>query len=410
MTDSVDYLIIGGGLAAKEAVRNLRKQDPNGTLLMVSEETHLPYDRPPLTKAYMLGKKLRDELFFENEAYYADNRIDVALGNSVTALQPSEHTATLADGRTVRYGKALLATGGRAVRLPIPGNDLQGVHYLRTLDDCDAIRKDAGLGKRAVIIGAGFIGLELAASLTAHGCHVHVLEMAAHIWPRFADDILAAYFQRYCEERGVTFHCNERVSELLGEHGRVTAVRTAAGTVLDADFVCIGVGIRPNVELAKEAGLAVDNGIVVDQYLRTSDPDIHAAGDVINYPDVYSGRRRRVEHWTHANMGGRVAALNMAGKPTPYEALSFVWSDIFDLELKFLGDEHEHERTIMRGAIDSHSFAILYITQGHIIACFVVNGDPREFSTMRRLIQSKVNVIGREDVLTDPAGDLKSLL
>jgi len=406
---STKYLLIGGGLASGQAARQLREQDPHGSITLVGEEPHVPYDRPPLSKEFLRGEKPRDALFFDPEQYFHDQGVDLVLGVAAQRLDLGKKTALLANGEGIAFEKALLATGGRPVHLKLPGGDLPGVHYLRTLDDSAAIAAEAGPGRRAVLIGAGFIGMEVAASLTQQGVQVTVIEAQSHIWPRFADSSLAGFFQGYCTERGVTFHTNEMVTEIRGR-GRPSSVFTRSGKELPCDFVCIAVGIVPNVELAQQAGLTVNNGIVVNEYLQTSHPDIYAAGDVANYLDLVMGKRRRVEHWGHAEYCGQLAGQNMAGAGIPYDLLTYVWSDIFDLHLEFAGDETEHDQVLLRGRLEEKSFTVLYFKQHVLTAYFAINTGSKEFPVLQRLIRHKKDLSGKEVHLQDPTFGVKALL
>ncbi|MPZ48308.1 MAG: NAD(P)-binding protein [Dehalococcoidia bacterium] len=409
MPRDVKYLLIGGGIASFNAAKLIRQTDTEGSVLIVGEEPLPPYDRPPLSKEVMRGEKSIDEIVFEPAGKLAEQAIDLALGVRVDALDATTQQATLSGGETVHFEKALIATGGSPIRLPLPGADLAGVHYLRTAQDAGAIAAEARPGRHAVIIGGGFIGLKVAASLTQRGVQVTVIEALPHIWARFADASLAGYFQDYCSREGVTFRTNETVTELRGE-GRVGAVALRGGDVLACDFVCIGVGIRPNVELAQAAGLEVDNGIVVDDYLRTSNPEIYAAGDVINYPDATFGKRRRVEHWGHAEYTGQVAGRNMAGEPTPYSFLTYVWSDIFDLHLEFAGDEGERDEVLLRGRYEDNKFTVLYLKEDRLTAYFALNTPAREYGILRRFILTKKDIGGHKAELQDPSFELRSLL
>jgi NADPH-dependent 2,4-dienoyl-CoA reductase/sulfur reductase-like enzyme len=401
-------LLIGGGLASSQAAKQLRRDDPGASIVLVGGEAHLPYDRPPLSKEFLQDKKTRAELFYDPESYFTEHRIELTLGTAVERLDLADKTATLGDGRTIRFDKALMATGGRPVRLPIPGDHLRGVHYLRTIDDAESIAGEAASGRRAVIIGAGFIGMELAASLTQRGVQVTVVETAPHIWPRFADAALAQTVQRYCEGKGVSFRTQDQAAAILGGD-RVASVTMKSGQDLSCDFVCIGVGIVPNVELARQAGLTVDNGVVVDEYLQASHPDVFAAGDVANYVDLLFGRRRRVEHWGHAEYTGQLAAQNMSGRAQPYDLLTYVWSDIFDVHLEFAGDESAHDQVLTRGRLEDLAFTILYLKDHRLTAYFAVNANAKEFPPLQRLIRTKKDLGGKEPQLEDPSVSLKSL-
>lgn len=404
------YLLIGGGLACGQAAKQIRDKDPQGSITLVGQEPHLPYDRPPLSKEFMRGEKSRDELFFDPEQFFHDKQISLILGVAAQQLSLSDKTVALANGEAVKFEKALIATGGRPIRLTkLPGNELSGVHYLRTLDDSAAIAAKAIQGKSAVIIGAGFIGIEVAATLTQKGVQVTVVEAMPHIWSKFADATLAGFFQDYCAQKGITFYTDETVVEIRGKE-HPTSVITKSGVEIPSDFVCIGVGIVPNVELAQQAGLKVDNGIVVNECLQTSHPDIYAAGDVANYTDPIFGKRRRVEHWGHAEYCGQLAGQNMAGEKNKYDLLTYVWSDIFDLHLEFAGDESEHDQVLIRGKFEDKSFTVLFLKQNVLTAYFSINTSPKEFPIFQRLIRNKKNLSGKETQLQDPAFAVRGLL
>lgn len=405
---STKYLLIGGGLASSQAAKQLREKDPDGSITLVGDEPHPPYDRPPLSKEFLRGEKPREQLFFDPPQYFADQRVALRLGTAVRALDGAAKTATLATGETIAFEKALIATGGRPIRLKAGGDDPR-VHYLRTMEDAAGIAADASPGSRAVIVGAGFIGLEVAASLTQRGVQVTVIETAPQIWPRFADAALAGFFQTYCAQKGVVFHTGDTVVEIR-THARGRDVLTHGGRALPCDVVCVGIGIIPNVELAAGAGLRVDDGVTVNEYLETSHPDIYAAGDVANYPDPYFGKRRRVEHWGHAEYCGMLAGQNMAGARTAYDLLTYVWSDLFDLHLEFAGDESEHDRMLTRGRFEEKSFTVLYLKERRLRAYFAVNAKAKDFPLLQRLIKQRTDLAGKEDSLQDPAVPLKDVI
>lgn len=406
---SCKYLLIGGGLAAGKAAEMLRQQDAEGSIILVSDERHLPYDHPPLSKEYLRSEKERHEVFLQAGNFYSENRVETLLGNPAQRLDAEKHQVELADGEIIAYEKLLIATGGRPRLLSVPGTDLAGIHYLRTIDDCDAIRAEIEPGRKAVVIGAGFIGMEVAASLAQKGVEVTVIEVAPYIWSRFLDEDLASFFQRYCQDRGIRFFTNEGVASFSGS-GKVKQVVTTTGRELPCDFACVGVGIVPNVELAESGGLKIENGIVVDEYLRTSHPDVYAAGDVANYYDPILQKRRRVEHWGHAEYTGLLAAQNMADANAAYNLLSYVWSDIFDLHLEFAGDETEHDQVLLRGRPEDGSFFVLYLKDNALRAYFAINADQRSFPPLQRLIRSATDLSDRLAELQDPTSNLRALL
>ena len=405
----VNYLLIGGGLASIRAARQIRSIDPNASIRIACDEPVAPYDRPPLSKDYLTGDKRVDDLYLEQPRLLVEEDIVCELSKAVIRLDPARRVATLSDGGEINFERALIATGGRPVRLDLPGAELAGIHYLRTAQDADALGAEALPGRRALVIGGGFIGLEVAASLSTRGLDVTVLEALPRVWARFGNEELSRYIMRSCEERGVRFLTSTQVAEFRGE-GRVTGVITSAGDLIACDLVCVGVGIRPNVELAIEAGLEVDDGIVVDAHMRTSHPDIYAAGDVINYFDPIANRRRRVEHWGHAEHSGQVAGRCMTGGAEAYDLVSYVWSDIFDIHLEFAGDEYAHDLQLRRGDPADGSFMILYLKAGRVTSFFAINTPSREYSVVRRMIQKGTDLTGRELQLQDASVGLRSLL
>ncbi len=401
---STTYLLIGGGLAAGKAVKGIREEDPEGAIILVNKEPRLPYHRPPLSKGLLRGKQAKDEIFLESEEFYDEQGVTTILGTTVESLDLDAKEATLSNEEVIAFEKALLTTGGTPILPDFPGSDLPEVYTLRTVVNSLAIREAAETHERAVIVGAGFIGMELAASLTQLGVDVSVVEMMPQLWPRFTDEALAGFFQDTFVDRGITFYLEETVEKILGtEH--VEGVKTASGKSLPADFVCVAVGIRPNVALAEEAGLDVNNGVIVNKFLQTSHPDVYAAGDITNYPDPYFDKRRRVEHWGQADYTGGLAGRNMAGAEQPYDLLTYVWSEIFDLHLEFGGDETESDEMLQRGEFEDESFARFFLKDGRMTAFFAVNPDDDDLGAWNQLIADEVDLSDRKDALTDPEFD-----
>jgi NADPH-dependent 2,4-dienoyl-CoA reductase/sulfur reductase-like enzyme len=391
------------------AAKILRMKDPKGSITLVGKEPHLPYDRPPLSKELLRGDKTPENITYDPQSFFEEKKIDLVLGTPVTSLNPGRRVAELSSGGQIVFEKALIATGGEPIRLQVRGSDLDGVYYLRTVDDALRIASEGVSGKRAVVVGAGFIGMEVTASLTQRGVAVTVIETLPHIWPRFLDEQFAGFIQDFCAAEGVRFLTGEKVTEIRGED-RVESVLTASGQKILCDFVCVGIGITPEVGLAKDSGLEIDNGIVVNEYLQTSHPDIYAGGDAVNYPDPIFGKRRRVEHWGHAEYCGQVAGLNMAGMQQEYDLLSYVWSDIFDLHIEFAGDESECDRVLVRGQLGDPSVIVLYLKHNVLRAYFAVNTDSRECPKMQRLIRRALDLTGKDEELRDPSFELKSLV
>jgi len=406
MSQRTDYLIIGSGVAGYHALLELLSLEPNSTVTMISSDPNYPYDRPPLSKEYMRGERRREEVFFKPQDFYSKPNLKVLLKRRVQRIRGRE--AILDDGSSLTFRKALMATGGSPRKLNLPGEGKEGVHYLRTLDDADSIKAEKG--RNPIIVGAGFIGMEVAASLTSRGLKPTVIEVKPYIWSTFVDENAAKFLQSYFESRGVKFVVGESVREFLGD-GRVKGAITTGGKRIEADFALIAVGITPNVELAKESGIQVENGVIADQQLRTSNPDIYAAGDVANIYDPSLGKRRRIEHWNNAEYTGRLAARNMVGKGEVYDFLSTVWSDIFDLHVESAGETVGYDDHVVRGRMEGKSFNLIYLKGGLIHGYLAVNRDyGRELKPLNQLIKGRVSVEGKRRELEDEGSDLKALL
>ncbi|BFH73111.1 FAD-dependent oxidoreductase [Sulfurisphaera javensis] len=405
MEKFTDYLIIGSGIAGYSALKELEKEN----VIMVTSDRYYPYDRPPLSKEYLRGKIDRDSIFFEPVSYYEKREnLRVILNKAVERIDPKEKVAELNDGSVIHFDKALIATGGRPRRLNIPGENLQGIHYLRTLDDCDSLKQEKG--KEAVIVGGGFIGIEVASSLTMLGVKTTVIEVKPYIWNTFVDEKISRLIQNYFEKHGVSFVLNEGVKEFLGDN-KVNKVVTQGGKSLNADFVLIAVGILPNVEIAQKSGISVENGIIANEYLETSAKDIYVAGDVANIYDPSIGKRRRIEHWNNADYTGKLAAKNMQGKKEKYNFLSTIWSDIFDLHIESGGETTDYDEYIIRGnfSIDNPNFNVIYLKGGVIRGYVAINRNYEELSALNKLIMAKAYVNNKKKELEDESYDLSKL-
>jgi NADPH-dependent 2,4-dienoyl-CoA reductase/sulfur reductase-like enzyme len=424
----------------------IREHDGEGSIVLVSEENRLPYDRPPLSKEVIRGEMAPEEIKSEYDVYYRDYRVTTRLGVKVTALRLGErsHEAQLSTGETLGFRRALLATGGVPRRLGIPGEDLPGVYVLRNDTDAVAIAEEAralrdagqdrpqvGEERRAVIIGAGFIGVELAASLRQLGVPVTVVEMAEDLWPSFAPPELAEPIRRRCEAEGVEFRFGRKVTALesagagAGTSGHAAAGGSSAhagdgaervGTVvldngerLSAGMVCVAVGIEPSVELARDAGLTVADGVVVNEHLQSSHPDVFAAGDLIRFPDPFTGTRRRVEHYGHAEYSGLMAGENMTGAAKSYALLSYLWSDVFDLHLEAAGEPEQAERFLRRGE-DPASAILIGVADGKVCCYMALNRPDGEFGPLQIFIKKGITVAGKEAQLADPSVPFVQLL
>ncbi len=409
MTGAVcDFLLIGGGVGAYNAAKRLARRVPSSKIIMVTRDTLPPYHLPPLSKELIRGEIALDDLPYESLEAQFPGTVEVRLNTTVQSLDTTTRTARLEDGSTICFGKALLATGSAPVRLDLTGGSLPGVHYLRTAGDAGRIAREADTARTAIVVGAGFIGVELAASLASRGLSVTLVETTDRIWPRLTDPVLAGVVQTRCEQGGLLFRMGERVTAITGGD-RVSGVVTASGEEIACGMVCIGVGARPEVELAIGAGLDCDDGIVVDEHMRTSAPDVFAVGDVARYPDPYLGRNHRAEHWGHAEYSGQIAAMNMLGEPTPYDFLNYVWSDVFDLHIESAGHVGGHDLVVARGDIESARFAHLYFRNRVLVGYTAVNGDQSQFPAYRRLIKAR-RTLDDPGVLADPEVLARSLL
>ena len=397
-------VIIGAGQAAGQAAASLRQGKYEGEIVMIGEEAHPPYQRPPLSKEYLSGKFGLEKVFVRPEKFYEDQNIDLRTGTRVTAIDRDAKTVTTDKGDTVAYEKLMIATGSRVRILNAPGSDLEGIHYLRTIVDVDNIRSALESAKSAVIVGGGYIGLEVAAVAKTMGVDVSVLEMEDRILQRVTTPEMSEYYDKVHTERGVKIMTNTTVSGFEGD-GKVERVLCGDGSSIEADMVLIGIGIIPNTELAAEAGLEVDNGIIVDDHCCTADPDIYAVGDCTNHPNPLLGRRLRVESVPNAMEQARVAVANMLGGDKVYASVPWFWSDQYELKLQMVGYSADGDQQVVRGDKDANEFAVFYLKDGAVVAVDAVN-SPREFMVCKQLYGKQVDPA----VLADPETDLKTLL
>jgi 3-phenylpropionate/trans-cinnamate dioxygenase ferredoxin reductase subunit len=409
---SVDYLLIGGGLAAASCARTLRRSGADGSILLVGREPDLPYDRPPLSKGYLRGTETRENaLFGGGEGFFTEQAIEVAPRVSAMKLDLTERTVRLSNRQEVGFGQALIATGANVRRLTVPGAELDGIHYLRTFANSDAIRADAP-GKRVVIIGGSYIGSEVAASLTEMGSQVTMVMMEPQVLQRSFGPQIASYFHELLAGHGITLHGEDELDRFEGVDGRVTAVVTRAGRSLPADAVVIGAGVAPDAMLARSAGLALGDsgGIRVDRHLQTAAPGVYAAGDVAEYESViHDGRSIRVEHWDVALQHGRTVALNMLGRGVAHEAVPYFFSDLSDwAAIESVGPARHWDREVLRGSPADAAFSVFYLDGDRLAGCLTV-GRSEDLAQARRLIADRVSVGGRAGELADPSSDLAAI-
>jgi 3-phenylpropionate/trans-cinnamate dioxygenase ferredoxin reductase subunit len=400
-------VVVGGGLAGAKAAETLREEGFDGRVVLVAEESERPYERPPLSKDYLNGSKERDVIYVHDAGWYDEHDVELRTGVRAVALDPGAHELELEGGERLGYRALLLATGATPRRLPVPGADLDGVHYLRTAADSDGLRASLSSGNRSVVVvGAGWIGLEVAAAARSYGNAVTVVEPQPQPLRAVLGDEIGAVFARLHREKGVDLRLSTGVREFRGNGSGVRAVVTDAGEV-PADVVVVGVGVAPRTELAEAAGLEVGNGVVVDEALRTSAPDVYAAGDIAFWPHPRYGRRIRVEHWANALNGGPAAARAMLGRQVTYDRLPYFFTDQYDLGMEYSGLSGADASVVCRGNPDSGEFLAFWLDDGRVQAAMNVNvWDVTD--DLQALVRANRPV--DTDRLADPDVPLKDLL
>jgi 3-phenylpropionate/trans-cinnamate dioxygenase ferredoxin reductase subunit len=401
------FVIVGASLCGAKAAEALRDEGFDGRLVLVGSEPDLPYERPPLTKEYLRGESPREKARVFDEAFYSDRSIELLTGVTATSLDTAAARVSLDDGGSIAYDRLLLCTGAEPRTLPVPGADLEGVLTLRTVADCDELRSRLAGGPRVVVIGAGWIGAEFAASARTIGASVTVVEVAALPLERVLGPELGAFYRDVHRDHGVELLLGSGVEAFEGDGGAVSRVRTSDGRVLECDFVVVGVGVAPRVSLAADAGLEVDNGIVVDAALRTSADGIFAAGDVANALHPFYESRVRVEHWANALNQGPAAARAMLGQDVSYDRLPYFFSDQYDVGMEYSGLAREWDEVVFRGDPAGGEFVAFWLREGRVEAGMNVNvWDVNEH--VQALIRSRA-VVDR-GALTDTDTPLESLL
>lgn len=372
MNHVYDYAIVGGGLAGASAIEGIRELDAAGKILLLGEEPHLPYDRPPLSKKLWLGNKKMEDIFLHDRAFYDQHAVTLALGAKALRLDPAAKTLTTSRNETYGYGKLLLATGCKPRALTIPGSDLDGICYFRGLDDYLHTREVAAEGKSAVVIGGGFIGSELAAVLNAGKLHVTMIFPGALLCDRVFPDYLSRAVQQRIAEKGVRVLASDQPVSFSRNGGKFTT-RTGKGEVIESDIVIVGVGVTPEMELARSGGLEVGNGIVVNEYLETSRPDIYAAGDNAFFPYRILGQSMRIEHWDHALNQGKGAGRNMAGAHEPYTYQPYFFSDLFEFGYEATGEVDSRLETFADWQKENDTGVIYYLREGIVRGVMMCN-------------------------------------
>lgn len=397
-------VIIGAGHAAGQTAASLRQAKYEGPITIVGDEPHIPYQRPPLSKQYLSGDQGLEKVYLRPEKFYTDQKVDLKLGVTATELNRETKHVSLSSGEQIAYDKLLLCTGSRPRQLNIEGSGLKGIHYLRTIADVDAIRREMQSNRNLVIVGGGYIGLEVASVGIEQGLKVDVLEMESRILKRVTTAEMSSYYHQLHTGRGVNIHVDTAVSGFSG-NTKVEQVLCGDAGSFPADLVIVGIGIVPNVELAEGAGLACDNGIIVDAHCRTADPDVYAAGDCTNHPNPLLNRRLRLESVPNAMEQARVCAANMLGDDKVYASIPWFWSDQYELKLQMVGFSADGDEQVIRGNVADNQFAVFYLKDHKVVAADAVN-SPKEFMVCKQLIGKQVD----PGVLASPETELKSLL
>jgi NADPH-dependent 2,4-dienoyl-CoA reductase/sulfur reductase-like enzyme len=387
------FVILGGGMVAGYVARELAARGlERGQLTIVSEDTFLPYERPPLSKGLLAGREHANDILINDDGFYRERGIDVMLNTRVVRVDFDEHCLHLERGEPLVYEHLLIATGARPRMLDLPGADLDGVRYLRTIDDSRAIRDAAANAKRAVAIGGGFIAMEVASVLASQGVDVSMVFPDDRVWKKLFTPEMSSFFETYYRDRGVRLEASQMVTAIEGDGGRVVAVSTSTGNRIETDLVVAGIGIEPNLALFEGTALKMNGGIAVNEYLETSIPGVLAAGDVVRYRDLLFGKMRRADHWDNAVEQGKHAAAILCGERTPFVHVPYFFSDVFDLSYEFWGDASDATSVIYRGDVASGAFSAWWQRRETVVAAFVMNRPDEERELAPQWISERQDV------------------
>ncbi len=406
MAGKETYVIVGANLCGGRAAETLRQEGFEGRLVLVGAERERPYERPPLSKEYLRGEEERVKIFLRPPDFYEEQEIELRLGVRAERLDVKERTVELDGGERLAYDKLLLATGGRVRRLPVPGADMEGVYYLRTVDDSERIAAELRPGRRAVVVGAGFIGSEVAASARVKGLEVTVLEAAETPLLKALGPEMGGIYAEIHREHGIDLRLECRLDRLEGSR-RVECVTMADGEKVECDFVVVGVGIDPETALVEGSGIATEDGIVVDECCRTNVAGVFAAGDVARTFNPVLEERIRVEHWANAQNQGAAAAKCMLGRDEPYAEVPWFWSDQYDINMQYVGHASAWDEVVLRGDVSGRRFSAFYLKEGRLRATMALN-RPRDIAASRALIRTGAPVDAKQ--LRDEEVDLRTLL
>ncbi len=400
-----DVVIVGAGQSAGQCVVSLRSGGFKGSITIIGEESHPPYQRPPLSKGYLSDKVGIDRVYTKPESFYQENEVNLLLSKRVETIDREENIVLLSNGDSVKYKKLVLATGSRVRKLNVAGSHLSNIHYLRDIQDADDIKHLIKSKKKLVVVGAGYIGLEVAAVATESGLAVTVIEMAERVMNRTVDPLISEYYKKLHENHGVEIHLNTPL-EAFGGTKSVSKV-FCSNLALNADCVVVGAGILPNQEIALNAGLKCDNGIWVNEFCKTEDDNIYACGDCTNHPNKSLNTRLRLESVHNALEQGKTVASSLLKKNIAYNQVPWFWSDQYDHKLQIVGISGDHDKVVKRGSEENRSFLIFYLKKNKLIAVDAVN-NPKEFMICKKLVANKIKI--SSDYISDPSINLSELL
>ena len=401
-----EIVVIGSGQAAIQAVMSLKRNEFTGSIKVIGEEDHLPYQRPPLSKDFLLEEYKPERVSLKKKEFYEENGVDLILGKRAESIDTILKEITLSDENKIRYDQLVIATGSRVRKLNVPGSDKKGIYYLRDLDDANALKQRLKKNKKMVIVGAGYIGLEVASVAASLGVEVTVIEMANRVMNRTVDPMISSYYQKLHESHGVKIHLDNGLKAFEGGDS-VNAVLCSDGLMLEADLVVIGAGVLPNQEIAIEAGLECNNGIMVNEFGETSTAHVYACGDCTNHPNKGLNTRLRLESVHNAMEQSKTVANTIMGNKEPYDQVPWFWSDQYDHKLQLVGISGDHDEVVMRGLESEQKFLLFYLKNSELIAVNAINSS-KEFLICRKLVANKVKI--SSDVIKDQSVNLNDLL
>ena len=399
-------VIVGAGQSAIQCITSLRKEDYPGLITLVGEEEHLPYQRPPLSKGFLEDTVSNERLYFKKLEFFVENKVQLKLGTKAEEIDIENNNIHLSDNTKLSFDKLVFATGSSVRKLDFPGKDLNSIHYLRGLDDALSIKKDLQTRQNIVVVGAGYIGLEVAAIAAKQNKSVTVIEMADRVMNRTVDPQISDYYLKLHQKNGVTFKFNTSLKEIVGASNPEKVI-CSDGTEVKADMVIIGAGIMPNVELAENAGLSCDNGIVVNEFGKTDHANIYACGDCTNHPNKLLNKKIRLESVHNAMEQSKTVASSIINKSIEYNQIPWFWSDQYDHKLQIVGLSGEHDKVIMRGDMNDAKFMLLYTKDDKLIAVDAVNNS-KEFLICKKLVANKVTI--KADEISNPDTNLNDLI